>query len=383
MAVELHERIRDLFHNEQLSGRQIAIKLEVSRQTVTKALAHPEAPCYTIQKARTAPVLGPFKQRVDQLLDGNKLMPKKQRYTAHRIYETLRAEGYTGSEASINTYAVNWRKQNHSRKLFLPLSFEPGQDGQVDWGEAVAIIGGVSQTVEVFVMFLNYSHRRFIMAFPSQKQASFFEGHVKAFEHFGGIPQRLSYDNLSTAVNIMTEGAGRVRKENSAFVAFRSYYLFQSYFCTPGKGSDKGGVEASVGFSRRNFFVPIPKVVSFEDLNAQLRQKCLEDDLRTVTGQPLPIQQMWLQERTLLRPLPLHQFECCVTRQVTLTPYSQVIFETNRYSVPVSSTSLSTGKTGAILQCSGAGKRVDLGAAGIPTVALYEQSVETTTDRSG
>jgi len=104
-------------------------------------------------------------------------------------------------------------------------------------------------------MRLNYSRRSFVMTFPAQKQEAFFEGHVRAFEHFGGVPHRLSYDNLTRAIKPLVEG--RSREEQRAFIAFRSYYLFSSHFCTPGQGHEKGGVEHSVGFSRRNFLVPI------------------------------------------------------------------------------------------------------------------------------
>src|SRR5438876_6204415 len=158
------------------------------------------------------------------------------------------------------------------------------------------------------------------MAFPAQKQEAFFEGHVRAFEHFGGVPHRLSYDNLTTAVKILVEG--RIREEQRAFIAFRSYYLFASHFCTPGQGHEKGGVEHSVGFSRRNFLVPIPQVASFEALNAFLLSECLRDDQRRVARQPTTIKEAWEQERTYLRPLPSYQYECCVTSTAHLTPYS-------------------------------------------------------------
>src|SRR5205085_2489988 len=147
------------------------------------------------------------------------------------------------------------------------------------------------------------------MAFPSQKQESFFYGHVCAFEHFGGVPWRISYDNLSTAVRLMMEG--KVRREQRQFVAFRSYYLFESHFCQPAAGWEKGGVEASVGFSRRNFLVPIPNVASFEELNLQLVQACLKDDQRRVSRQAETIGHMWERERPLLRSLPAYACGCC------------------------------------------------------------------------
>lgn len=119
-------------------------------------------------------------------------------------------------------------------------------DAQCDWGEAIAIIGGVRQTVQFFVMRLRYSRRTFVMTFPSQNQESFLFAHVQAFNFFGGVPARISYDNLATAVKLaMHKGKkggekGRKRTENKTFVTFRSHYLFESHFCTPAAGWEKG-----------------------------------------------------------------------------------------------------------------------------------------------
>ena len=155
---------------------------------------------------------------------------------------------------------------------------------------------------------------------------------AKDYAYNSGVPQRISYDNLKTAVVRILEG--RNRQEQRTFVVFRSYYLFDSHFCTPGKGNEKGGVESGVGFGRRNFMVPIPRVDSFAELNDLLLARCQADDSRTVDRQEQPIGEMWAEERSLLRPLPEHDFDCCVIRSVSLNGYSQVEFETNRYSVP-------------------------------------------------
>jgi hypothetical protein len=154
-----------------------------------------------------------------------------------------------------------------------------------------------------------------------------------AFQHFGGVPQRLTYDNLKTAVQrVLT---GHSRQEQEAFIVFRSHYLFESRFCTPGQGHEKGGVEHGVGFARRNFMAPPPQVASFAELNQHLLACCRADDARQVDRQPAPIGVMWEQERPHLRPLPPHAYDCCVQKVVSLNPYGQVVFETNRYSVPV------------------------------------------------
>jgi len=107
-------------------------------------------------------------------------------------------------------------------------------------------------------MRLNYSRTKFVMAFPFQKQEAFFEGHVQAFHFFGGVPRRIAYDNLKTAVYRILEGHNR--QEQEAFIAFRSHYLFESFFCTTwDRDDEKGGVESDIGFARRNFMVPHPQ----------------------------------------------------------------------------------------------------------------------------
>ena len=333
ITVEEREAIRRAYYLEGKSKRQIAREHNHSRKTVDKAVDNQPPQPYRLTKAKPSPVFGPYRARADELLAENAHLPPKQHYTGHKLYELLQAEGYQGSEARVRLHVTQWNKAHHAPALFLPLSFEPGQDAQVDWGEAIAVIGGVRQTVQVFVMWLSYSRRRFVMAFPSQKQESFFYGHVCAFEHFRGVPWRISYDNLSTAVRLMAEG--KVRREHRQFIAFRSYYLFESHFCQPEAGWEKGGVEASVGFSRRNFLVPIPEVASFEELNLQLLAACLKDDQRRVSRQTETIGQMWERERSLLRGLPPYAYDCCVTTSARLNGYSLVTYETNRYSAPV------------------------------------------------
>jgi len=333
ITLEHYEQIRRMYHLEEKSVRQIARELGCARQTVSRALKGDQPPVYTLSKPREAPVLGPYQAQLDELLQENHRLPKKQRYTAHKLFELIQAEGYSGSEASVQLYAVRWRKTQRRPATFLPLEFEPGQDAQVDWGEAYVILKGQQQKVQVFVMHLSYSRRTFVMTFPAQKQEAFFSGHVQAFEFFGGVPHRLSYDNLTAALKPLVHG--RIREEQRAFIAFRAHYLFESHFCTPAQGHEKGGVEGSVGFSRRNFLVPMPRVASFEELNQQLVEQCLRDDVRVVDRQVQSIGEAFRHEQPLLRPLPRRPFDCCVTRTVHLNGYSQVTYETNRYSVPV------------------------------------------------
>jgi transposase len=332
ITVEDREQIRRAYHIEHKSIREIAKEFHRSRRIVRKAIASAEAAPYTLTEPRPAPVLGPYKARIKELLAENERLPRKQRCTGHKIYTIIQAEGYAGKAPTVQAYIASQRRERKRPQVFIPLEFDPGVDAQVDWGEAEVILAGVSVVAQVFVMRLCYSRKIFMRAYPNQKQEAFFEGHVQAFHHFQGVPHRLVYDNLKAAVQrVLT---GRNRQEQEAFIVFRSHYLFESRFCTPGQGHEKGGVEHGVGFGRRNFMSPPPQAASFEELNAHLLASCVADDGRQVDRQPTTIGEAWEREKPHLRALPAKDYECCMCKEIPLNPYGQLEFDTNRYSVP-------------------------------------------------
>ena len=312
--------------------RQIERELQHGYWTIRKALASAEYQPYTLSEPKPAPKLGPFKEKIDKLLAEEAELPRKQRYTTHRIFELMKADGYQGSESNMRRYVGRKRRELKRPPIFIPLQFEPGQNAQVDWGEALVIMDGEKTKVQLFVMRLCYSRRTFVMAFPTQKQEAFFTAHIEAFHTFGGVPHTLIYDNLTTAVKKVLKG--RNRQEQDRFITFRSHYLFESRFCTPGAGHEKGGVEHGVKYVRQNYLVPLPQVQDYAELNSWLRAKCLADDKRRVDRQPDTIGTMWRTEQPRLRPCPATDLAPCVSREVTLNRYGQVVFETNRYSVP-------------------------------------------------
>jgi transposase len=331
--VEDYETIRRAYFVDKLSIRAINRRFGYHRDTIRKAIVNPAPQPYMLKKPRDAPVIGPYKQRIAELLEKSKKQPRKQRYTAYRIYEILVGEGYQGSAGSVLNYVSQQRRKRKRRDTYLPLEFDPGQDAQVDWGEAEVEMVGKRVAVQVFVMRLNYSRVRFAMAFPFQKQEAFFDGHVQAFHFFGGVIRRITYDNLKTAVYKVLEGKNRVEQE--AFKTLRSHYLFESNYCNRGQGHEKGGVESDVGYAQRNFLTPILQVNSFEELNYLLHKACLQDVQRHVRGKEAPVAELWEEEKADFIPLPANDFAVCTTHLVKPNPYSQVEFETNRYSVPV------------------------------------------------
>ena len=333
VKVEDYEEIRRRYFIDGWSIRKISRELHRCRRTVRKAVVRAEPSPYNLREPRAKPVLGPYQSKIEQLVEENQAMPRKQRYTARKIYLEIQKDGYQGSEGSVRRYVAQVKQDCHKAQAYLPLEFDPGDDAQVDWGEAIAVIGGERVTVQLFIMRLNYSRARFAMVFPFQKQEAFLEGHIQAFHFFGEVPRHITYDNLKTAVFRVLEG--RNRQEQTAFTAFRSHYLFESRYCTPGQGHEKGGVENDVGYIRRNFLVPIPEVASYEELNQHLRQACLQDTHRRMRGQSQSIAELWESEKPQLLPLPGNDYRACRSQPVKVNPYSQVVFETNRYSVPV------------------------------------------------
>ena len=218
-------------------------------------------------------------------------------------------------------------------QMAIPLEFDPGADAQCDWGEAQVCMKGELIKAQVLCMKLSYSGKPFAMAFPTQRQEAFFEGQRQAFEWYEGVPARISYDNLTTAVRKVLQG--RNREEQDAFIAFRSHHLFESNFATPAQPQEQGRVESLVGYMRRNYFVPVPEVDSFEELNRILLARLQEDDQRFATGKEMTISAAWEAEKPKLLPLPRFPYRCCVSRPVRPNRLSLVIFDNHGYSVPV------------------------------------------------
>jgi len=339
ISVDEREEIRRAHLIEGDSLRKIEREKGYSRRTIHKALGNAEdgedrpGGERGTGQGRESPVLGPYKAKIEALLEESRRLPRKQRYTGHQIYKQIQAEGYSGSESGVHVYVWRRRGEEQRPEIFLPLGFEPGQDGQVDFGEAVIELNGERETAQFIEVRLNYSRKPFVRAYPTQKQECFFEGQAAAFTFFEGVPYRLSYDNLKAAVLRVLKG--RARAEQRRFTAFRSHHLFEAHFCTPGEGHEKGGVENGIGYAQRNLFVPLIKAGSWDEVNAQLLKRCQAEDARTVRGQKQTIGEMFAQEQAVLLPLPPHGFRCCAHAEVTLNGYGQVTYETNRYSVPV------------------------------------------------
>lgn len=317
------EFIRKQHFVEGWSVRRISRQLGLARQTVRKALASAEPPHYQRKQARPRPVVGAFEPVIARWLTEDRAAPPKQRHTAKRIYDRLVAEhGFTGHEGTVRRAVARLRPK--TPEVFIPLAVGWGEQAQVDWGQAVVRIAGQSVVAHVFCLRMRASQVPFVWAAPTEKLEAFLEGHVRAFAWLGGVPATCLYDNPKTAVVRIL--AGPHRQQHEIFSSLRAHYLFESVFCRPAQGHEKGAVENLVGYARRNALVPVPEVASFDELNAHLLAWCEQERRR--------LADRWVTERAALRPLPSVAFRPALTVLAVVSPSSLVRVDHNRYSVP-------------------------------------------------
>ena len=319
------EDIRKMYFMEEFSIREISRKTGIHRDTISKYIFmdEPKPPKYRLTKERKHPVLGPYIPKIKQIMEEDKTRHRKQRHTGTKIFEILREEGFTGGYNTVSDYLrKEYRKQ---KEAFLPLEFELGAYAEVDWTEAYFYLRGKETKAHVFVMKLRGSGGFYVRAYPFEKQEAFFDGHVKCFEFMSGTPYKIAYDNLKTAVKKVLQGSNR--EEQEQFIALRTHYLYESTFCRPGRGNEKGGVENAGKEAVRRFFVPYPDVDSFDELNQYLHEECLK---------LLDKNLKWEAEKAALRPLPSRRFDGARYKEAKVNRYSMVQLETNRYSVPTS-----------------------------------------------
>ena len=337
MSVKQIKEVR-MMRQEGLPIRDICRKAGISRNTVRKILRGQQARFKYRRPNAKQPAQNPIKETIESWVKQDSLEGRKYRRTAKRMYNVLRSDkyGYGGSYASVLRCFQEARERinKNPAEVFIPLDFGPGQASQFDWGEVKAVIGGQLTTLNLGAMQLCKSRKSYARAYPSQKQELLFDVHRRAFEHFGGVPRRVIYDNLRTAVKKILKGNHRNLQER--FVEFSSLYLYQAEFCNPARGNEKGRIENLVGFIRENFFVPIPKFVTLEELNDRLLS-FLISVARTKIHPESPYKtrhDVYEEEKESLIPLPTHGYECCRVTHAAVTSYSTVHFETNQYSVP-------------------------------------------------
>jgi transposase len=322
-------RIRQQVLRDGVSIRAVMRETGHHYSTIRKILDNPSPPefaCPEREKTR----VGPYLERIEGIIQSDKSIKKKQRHTAKRIFEVIGEEGYEGSYTTVKNVVRELKKT--SQEVFVPLIHHPGE-AQMDFGEALFKMDGVLRKAMFFAMGLPHSDAMFISAYERECTETFQDGHARAFKFFGGVPKRISYDNAKTSVAQIL--GTRERKLTNGFLQLQSHYLFEEHFCQVRRANEKGVVEGMVKFARLNYFVPVPEVKDFDELNAYLEARCHEDMSRTLRGQKASKAELLEEDQAVFLPLPATPFDACRKVSTAANRLSLVRFDCNDYSVPI------------------------------------------------
>jgi transposase len=339
--VKLFEEIRRE-RRDGASIRGLADAHGVHRRTVRQAITDAVPPLRKTPQ-RDAPVLGPWKDTIRGWLEADLEVPKKQRHTARRVWERLVGEhGVQVGESTVRRFVAQVKAELVKVPMVaVPQTHGLGEEAEVDFGEFYAWLAGEWTRLWLFVMRLSASGKAFHRVFGNQCGESFYEGHNLAFVSFGGVPETIRYDNLKPAVIKVL--LGRSRWENPKFIALRSHYGFESFFCLPGidGAHEKGGVEGEIGRFRRRHLVPVPRVASLGDLNAAVAEADVSDDARVISGRPpvdgrrITVGEHFASEQPHLQTLSVESFDVAVELVCRVDHKARICVRQAYYSVPV------------------------------------------------
>lgn len=334
IQVDTYEQIRYLYEHKGQSQRAIAKALGISRNTVKKYCEGAKVPWERQGKSGRRPyvitqdIMDFIRKCLEE--DGTENI-EKQSHTAHRIHKRLKEEkGYECGASTVRRIVAILKDK--PQKVFIPLSFEPGEAVQVDWGVSTIYLAGHRKKIHLFCMRECYSADVFCIAFFRENEESFLEGLSSGFEFFNGSPRRVIFDNAKVGVK---EGFGLHAMAQDRYKALSAHYAFKCEFTNIQSAHEKGLVEGLVGLSRRNMMVPIPRVDTLSELNVHLRRACCEYRNHRIQGRDQTVGEMALTAEAAMISLPKYKYDPAKMMIKKVDKFATVSFDGNRYSVPV------------------------------------------------
>lgn len=300
--------LRKLYYEEGKNITEIAKETGRDRKTVRVCLEKEnwnETLPVVVAKGVEFPKLDPFKADIDEWLTEDKKAKRKQRHTAKRVYERLvekHREDFICSYRTVAGYVARRRKEIFGQRAgYLPLEHIAGE-AQCDFGDAEYYENGRLCGGKYLNLSFPQSNQGYFQLSPGENQECLFEGLIAIFEHIGGVPSRIWFDNTKTIVTKVLKEGGRSLTDD--FIRFSEHYRFEAVFCNVEAGHEKGNVEGKVGYHRRNWLVPVPRFEKLNDFNREALQTCDHDAEREHYRKDATIAELYAADKAALLPLP-------------------------------------------------------------------------------
>jgi transposase len=327
LTMDQIHHIRELFYQQGKSLAAIADELNIDWRTVKKYVDKedfsPTPPATDSQKSHSSK-LDPFKPLINEWLEADLKAPRKQRHTATRVYDRLKKEtdGFDASYRLVADYIASRKKELHltRKEGYIPLIHRPGE-AQADFGTADFYENEkLNKDGKYLVLSFPYSNGGFLQMNYGENLECLLEGLQTMFEHIGGVPTEIWFDNTKTIVTDIIKGGGRTLTER--FVRFAEHYRFKPVFMNPNSGNEKGNVENKVGYLRRNELVPVPRYESLPEGNRKLLTACEEDMQREhYENEGTTIAELFEADQKALLPLPSVRFDTAGYQTVQTNKY--------------------------------------------------------------
>lgn len=332
LAMAQQNYIKHLREREDLSTNSIAKKMKINWRTAQKYADKDDWNTELKERKKRYPILGDYLDIIDTWLEEDLRKPKKQRHTQIRVFQRLVDEcGFTGGKRTVTAYVAKKKKElTKATDKFIDLQ-HPGGEAQVDYGTAEVSHNQKIIQIKYLTMSFPYSNAAYIWLLPSENIESFLTGLQQLMQLAGGVPRKIWFDNLSAAVAKVENY--RDRKTTEKFTQFALHYGFQYEFCNVGKGNEKGNVENKVGYTRRNWMVPLPTLTTWDEVNEQMKERAEKYLQEMHYEKRKSIHDLFEEEKAKLLYLPSKPFDVYRIESSVLDKYGRVAFEGEKYPV--------------------------------------------------